>query len=103
MDGIGPETADSMLLYAGGQPVFVVDAYTQRVFRRLGLGPQGEGYGDWQRLFCAALPADAAANSDRAGGEMSEVPSVDAPAESFDKWLGSGEDGRDLAELVRGA
>lgn len=52
-------------------------------------------------LLLAALPADAAANSDRAGGEMSEVPSVDASAESFDKWLGSGEDGRDLAELVK--
>ena len=32
--GIGPETADTILLYAGGQPVFVVDAYTRRVFRR---------------------------------------------------------------------
>lgn len=52
-------------------------------------------------LLLAALPANAAANSDRAGGEMDEVPSVDASAESFDKWLGSGEDGRDLAELVK--
>lgn len=52
-------------------------------------------------LLLAALPAAAAANSDRAGGELNEVPSVDAPAESFDKWLGSGEDGRDLSELVK--
>jgi len=34
LQGIGPETADSMLLYAGGQPVFVVDAYTTRILRR---------------------------------------------------------------------
>ncbi len=34
--GMGPETADSMLLYAGGKPVFVVDAYTRRIVSRLG-------------------------------------------------------------------
>ena len=33
--GIGPETADSMILYAGNKPVFVVDAYTKRIFTRL--------------------------------------------------------------------
>lgn len=36
LKGVGPETADSMLLYAGGKPVFVVDAYTLRVGERLG-------------------------------------------------------------------
>lgn len=35
--GVGPETADSMLLYAGGHAVFVVDAYTRRIGRRIGL------------------------------------------------------------------
>ena len=35
--GIGEETADSILLYAGGQPVFVIDAYTRRIFGRLEL------------------------------------------------------------------
>lgn len=35
--GIGPETADSILLYAGQKPSFVVDAYTRRIFSRLGL------------------------------------------------------------------
>ncbi len=35
--GIGPETADSILLYAGNHPVFVVDAYTHRIFGRHGL------------------------------------------------------------------
>lgn len=37
LNGVGPETADSILLYAGGHPVFVVDAYTRRVFERHGL------------------------------------------------------------------
>lgn len=51
-------------------------------------------------LLLAALPA--AAQSDRAGGDMdSGVPSVDSPAESFDKWLGAGQDGRDLSALVK--
>ena len=45
----------------------------------------------------ALLLAVPAAASDRAGGDMdSGVPSVDAPAETFDKWLGAGQDGRDL-------
>jgi endonuclease-3 related protein len=42
--GIGPETADDMLLYAFGRPVFVVDAYTRRLFTRLGLLAGDEGY-----------------------------------------------------------
>jgi endonuclease-3 related protein len=36
---IGPETADAIMLYAGGHPVFVVDAYTRRLFGRLGIAP----------------------------------------------------------------
>ena len=57
--GIGPETADSILLYAAGQPVFVIDAYTRRTFIRLALVPEAETYEGWQRLFMRALPADA--------------------------------------------
>ena len=57
--GIGPETADSILLYAAGQPVFVIDAYTRRTFLRLGLVPEADNYDGWQRLFMRALPADA--------------------------------------------
>ncbi len=58
--GIGPETADSILLYAAGRPVFVIDAYTRRIVDRLGLSPDGRGsYDDYQRLFTASLPADA--------------------------------------------
>ena len=56
--GIGPETADSILLYAAGRPVFVIDAYTRRIVDRLGLSPDGRGsYDDYQRLFTASIYA----------------------------------------------
>jgi len=42
--GIGPETADDILLYAFARPVFVIDAYTRRLLRRLGLATGEEGY-----------------------------------------------------------
>ena len=57
--GIGPETADSILLYAAAQPIFVIDAYTRRTFLRLGLVPEAGSYEAWQQLFMRALPADA--------------------------------------------
>jgi endonuclease-3 related protein len=57
-DGVGPETADAILLYAAGRPVFEIDAYTTRIFRRLGLGPEGDRYYDWQHWFESALPQD---------------------------------------------
>lgn len=56
--GIGPETADSILLYAAGQPVFVIDAYTRRIFSRLGFVPERDAYDGWQRLFVESLPLD---------------------------------------------
>ncbi len=56
--GIGPETADSILLYAFGRPVFVVDAYTHRVLERHALHPGG-GYEDVRRFLEANLPSDA--------------------------------------------
>lgn len=59
LPGIGPETADSILLYAGNKPVFVVDDYTRRVVRRHGLAPRGTGTDGVQRLFEGQLPADA--------------------------------------------
>ena len=58
--GIGEETADDILVYAAGLPSFVVDAYTVRLFTRLGLAPAGSRYRDWQAYFMAHLPADAA-------------------------------------------
>jgi endonuclease-3 related protein len=42
--GVGPETADDILLYAFGRPVFVIDTYTRRLLRRLGLADGDEGY-----------------------------------------------------------
>jgi len=42
--GIGPETADDVLLYAFERPVFVIDAYTRRLLKRLGLAAGIEGY-----------------------------------------------------------
>lgn len=55
--GVGPETADSILLYALELPVFVVDAYTRRIFGRLGLLSGLEGYADIQGCFHGHLPA----------------------------------------------
>jgi endonuclease III related protein len=44
LNGVGPETADAILLYAGKLPVFVVDAYTKRIFERHGMAPAGVKY-----------------------------------------------------------
>lgn len=49
--GVGPETADSILLYAYHQPIFVVDAYTRRIFSRLGLIKEKASYDEIQALF----------------------------------------------------
>jgi len=54
--GIGPETADSILLYAAGRPVFVIDAYTRRVLARHGLAPAQARYHELQDFFEAHLP-----------------------------------------------
>jgi endonuclease III related protein len=58
--GIGPETADSILLYAGKHPVFVVDAYTRRILQRHSLANGKETYEQIQALFEQSLPKDAA-------------------------------------------
>lgn len=57
--GIGPETADSILLYAGGQPVCVVDAYTLRIGKRLGWYPEKTDYAAAQKCLRENLPAKA--------------------------------------------
>ena len=56
--GIGPETADSILLYALGKPIFVIDAYTRRILSRHGLCAEDECYDDLQSLFMDSLPGD---------------------------------------------
>lgn len=58
--GIGPETADSILLYAANQPYFVIDAYARRIFSRIGIAPDRDRYDSWQRLFAEALPREPA-------------------------------------------
>lgn len=54
--GIGEETADSILLYAGKRRVFVIDAYTRRILMRHGLAPPQAPYESLQRLFEEQLP-----------------------------------------------
>lgn len=58
LNGIGPETADCILLYAHEIPVFVIDAYTIRIFSRLGLCSDRAKYHDLQAWFMQFLPAD---------------------------------------------
>jgi len=58
--GIGPETADSILLYAGEHPVFVVDAYTRRLLERHQLATAAQRYDEIRELFERNLSGDAA-------------------------------------------
>ena len=55
LNGVGPETADSILLYAGQHPVFVVDAYTRRILDRHGILPAKASYEEIRQLFQGAL------------------------------------------------
>jgi endonuclease III related protein len=56
--GIGKETADSILLYALDKPVFVVDAYTKRIFSRMGFVKKDAGYDELQKYFHDNLEPD---------------------------------------------
>jgi endonuclease-3 related protein len=56
--GIGPETADSILLYAGKRPVFVVDAYTRRILERHSQAPPKSSYEEIRASFESALPSN---------------------------------------------
>ena len=58
INGIGPETADSILLYAFEKPIFVIDAYTIRVFSRLGLVFEKNTYDAYQDYFMKHLEHD---------------------------------------------
>jgi endonuclease-3 related protein len=59
VNGIGPETADSILLYALGHPIFVIDAYTKRILLRHRLIKDDAGYDDMQSLFMGGLKRNA--------------------------------------------
>jgi endonuclease-3 related protein len=56
--GVGPETADDILLYAFNRPVFVIDAYTRRLFTRLGRFAGDESYEAMRHAFEQALGPD---------------------------------------------
>ena len=60
LKGVGPETADSILLYAFKQPSFVVDAYTKRIVTNLGLADEKANYNEIKALFEENLPEDLA-------------------------------------------
>lgn len=60
VNGVGPETADDILLYAFGRPVFVIDAYTRRLFSRLGLAAGDERYDELRLAIEAKLGPDVA-------------------------------------------
>lgn len=55
LNGVGPETADSILLYAGNHPVFVVDAYTRRILDRHNILPEKAGYEEIREFFQQSL------------------------------------------------
>ncbi len=58
LNGIGPETADSILLYAFKRPIFVIDAYTLRIGKRHNWLPKNAGYTEAQKYFTQELPTD---------------------------------------------
>jgi endonuclease-3 related protein len=94
VDGVGPETADSILLYAGGHPVFVVDAYTRRIFERHGLITAKARYEDVRQLversFGQEIPAglDQPPKSPLAGRRRHKfvVRRASAAARAFDEF-----------------
>lgn len=56
--GVGEETADSIILYAAHKPIFVVDAYTRRVYNRLGYFKEDISYSEMQKFFMENLEHD---------------------------------------------
>ncbi len=58
VNGIGEETVDSILLYGGGKPVFVVDAYTRRILERHDIISRDRSYKEIQALFMENLPQE---------------------------------------------
>ncbi len=58
IQGIGQETADSIILYAASKPIFVIDAYTRRIINRIGLAPDKSSYAAYQAFFMEHLPPD---------------------------------------------
>jgi endonuclease-3 related protein len=80
LNGVGPETADSILLYAGQHPVFVVDAYTRRILDRHGILPENAPYEQIRELF------------ERALGGMDDSKSIPAKTVVPDRSAAAGEE-----------
>ncbi len=79
LNGVGPETADSILLYAGNHPVFVVDAYTRRILTRHRLLPDKASYEDLRDLFERALILPGAEMGER-GRQKPETSFAHSPS-----------------------
>ena len=95
VNGIGPETADSIILYAAGRPVFVIDAYTRRFLERHGWAHGGETYDELAALFTANLPGDAALYNEYhalivALGKNHCRPKPDCASCPLRRWLPTG-------------
>jgi endonuclease-3 related protein len=97
LNGVGPETADSILLYAGGHPVFVVDAYTRRVFERHAVLTGKEKYEEIRELFENALGQESAGKWQESGFQPNaplplkkrhkfSIQSAPKPAQVFDEY-----------------
>ncbi len=74
LNGVGPETADSILLYAGNHPVFVVDAYTRRILARHQLMPEKADYEEIRQLFQHSLPPLVDKGTARFSQQRSAIP-----------------------------
>jgi len=75
LNGVGPETADSILLYAGNHPVFVVDAYTRRVLERHNILPANSDYEEIRKLFEEALSDVAHQEKEKPANERQRLES----------------------------
>jgi len=75
LNGVGPETADSILLYAANHPVFVVDAYTRRILQRHEILPEDAGYDEIRSLFERALGPLARRSERTPAGSDHRLPS----------------------------
>ena len=98
LNGVGPETADSILLYAGNHPVFVVDAYTRRILERHGIVSSATDYNEIRLLFEQALVStrppkrglDGAPSEGNRGNETASGSAESGPAMTAAGRQGSG-------------
>ena len=73
LNGVGPETADSILLYAGNHPVFVVDAYTRRILDRHNILPEKTGYEEIRHLFEQSLERLSSEQEQKTPGDRKQL------------------------------